>query len=93
MTPGIPFAYLPFMGTTGAFKLELDFEGKHYSGTILPSEEKDSQEFPVFFRIEIDGELYAYICCGERGWHNRDLKGGHNALINAIGDYIHDWYE
>lgn len=81
------------MDDTKEFRLALDFEGKHYSGTILPSEEKDSHGFPVFFRIEIDGKLYAYICCGESGWHNRDEKGGHNALLNAIGEYIHDWYE
>jgi hypothetical protein len=81
------------MNITGAFKLSLDYEGRHYSGAILPSEEKDSKGFPIFFRVEIDGQLYAYICCGESGWHNRDEKGGHNALINAIGNYIHDWYE
>jgi len=40
------------METTGAFRLELDFEGRHYTGAILPSEEKDDKEFPVFFRVE-----------------------------------------
>jgi hypothetical protein len=81
------------METTGAFKLSLDFDNRHYAGTILPSEEKDPNGFPIFFRIEIDGQLYAYICCGESGWHNRDKKGGHDALLNAIGKYIHNWYE
>jgi hypothetical protein len=75
------------------FKLELDYEGKHYSGDILPSEEKDVNGFPVFFRIELEGRLYAYICCGETGWHNRDDRKGHDGLINAIGQYIHDRYE
>jgi len=81
------------MDNTKEFKLELDFEGKHYTGSILPSEEKDNKDFPVFFRITIDGRLYAYICCGQNGWHDRDQKTGHNALINTIGEYIHDWYE
>jgi len=81
------------MDQTNEFKLELDFEGKHYSGMILPSEEKDNKGFPVFFRITIDGELFAYICCGQHGWHDKDKKIGHNALMNAIGQYIFDWYE
>jgi hypothetical protein len=81
------------MENTGAFRLELDFEGKHYTGMILPSEEKDNKDFPVFFRVEIDGELYAYLCCGEAGWYNRENKEGHGDLINAIGQYIAYWYE
>jgi hypothetical protein len=80
------------METTGAFRLELDFEGRHYTGAILPSEEKDDKGFPVFFRVEIDGELFAYLCCGEAGWHNRENKAKDD-LIQAIGQYITDWYE
>jgi hypothetical protein len=81
------------MDNTGAFRLELDFDNKHYSGIILPSEEKDKKGFPVYFRVEINGRLYAYICCGETGWHNRDNKTGYDGLIDAIGKYIHEWYE
>jgi hypothetical protein len=81
------------MENTGAFRLELDYEGRHYTGMILPSEEKDHKGFPVFFRVEIDDELYAYLCCGEAGWHNRENKEGEDGLINAIGQYITDWYE
>jgi hypothetical protein len=72
----------------GAFRLELDYEDKHYTGMILPSEEKDDKGFPVFFRVEIDGELYAYLCCGTTGWFDRENKGGEDGLINAIGQYI-----
>jgi hypothetical protein len=81
------------MDNSEAFRLELDYDGRHYSGTVLPSEELDGKGFPVYFRVEIGGRLYAYICCGETGWHNRDTEKGHDGLINAIGEYIHDWYE
>ena len=81
------------MDNAESFRLELDYEGKRYSGIITPSEEKDAADFPVFFRIEIGGELFTYICCGESGWHKRDAKGESDGLIAAIGDYIHDWYE
>jgi hypothetical protein len=81
------------METTGAFRLELDFENKHYTGAILPSEEKDNKGFPVFFRVEIDGQLFAYLCCGEAGWHNRENSTQKDDLINAIGQYITYWYE
>lgn len=78
---------------TGTFRLEVDFEGRHYTGVVLPSEDKDAKGFPVFFRVEIDGELYAYICCGEAGWNNRDNNKTDDGLISVIGQYIHDWYE
>lgn len=81
------------MDTQKGFSLELDYEGLHYSGEVLPSEELDDNGFPIYFRVEIGGKLYAYICCGERGWRNRDEPHGHNGLINAIGNYIFDWYE
>jgi hypothetical protein len=81
------------MDTTKTFPLELDYDGNHYSGTILPSDELDAKGLPVFYRVELDGKLFAYICCGELGWQRRDEPQAQSGLINAIGNYILEWYE
>ena len=73
------------------FPLELNYEGTHYSGTIEPSRELDEQGVPIHYRVIINGELFAYLCCGSNGW---DDNGSHpKNVINAIGEYIKEWYE
>ena len=74
------------------FILELDFEGNHYTGVITPSEELGNDGMPVYFRVEIGNELFAYLCCGDIGWHDRDGHGRPVDLVNAIGDYIKKYY-
>jgi hypothetical protein len=81
------------MDTENSFPLSLDFEGKHYAGTITPSDEKGSNGVPVYFRVTFGDALFAYICCSDNGWMDRDGNNNHKGLINAIGAYIADYYE
>ncbi|HWB93317.1 MAG TPA: hypothetical protein VG605_15755 [Puia sp.] len=75
------------------FRLSLDFEGKHYEGEVTPSEEKGQNGMPVYFRVVLGGEFFAYLCCGDYGWRERDDQTQSKGLINAIGQYIFDYYE
>jgi hypothetical protein len=75
------------------FLLTLDFEGRHYNGTIIPSDEKDQTGMPVYFRVTLENEFYAYLCCGTSGWSERDNSGKPDGLIRAIGNYIFEYYE
>ena len=81
------------MNNDEAFPLSLDFEGKHYEGTIMPSVEKGPNGMPVYYRITLGDELFAYLCCGDNGWSERDGSGQPKGLISAIGEYIVDYYE
>lgn len=83
------------MNNEDILPLSLDFDGKHYEGTVEPSAEKGPGGRSVFFRVTLDGELFAYLCCGDKGWSER---GGPNqsaseGLITAIGNYIFEHYE
>jgi hypothetical protein len=81
------------MDTKQSFKLALDFEGKHYDGTITPSEEKGANGMPVYFRVVLGDAFFAYLCCGDNGWKDRDNNSQQKGLVNAIGNYIADYYE
>jgi hypothetical protein len=81
------------MNTDNTFPLSLDFEGKHYHGRIIPSEELGKNGMPVYFRVTLDGEFFAYICCADTGWMEREGHNKPKALVNAIGAYIMDFYE
>ena len=81
------------MNTDKAFPLNLNFEGRHYQGRITPSEEVGKSGMPVYFRITLNGEFFAYLCCADNGWMERDGGGRPKALVNAIGEYIKDFYE
>jgi len=76
-----------------SFQLSLDFEGKHYDGTITPSEEKGANGMPVYFRVVLGDTFFAYLCCADNGWNVRDGEDRPNGLVNAIGDYIAEYYE
>jgi len=61
-----------YMDTAKSFNLSLDFEGRHYQGTVTPSEDKGVNGMPIFFRILIGNTFFAYLCCGDKGWKERD---------------------
>jgi hypothetical protein len=75
------------------FQLSLDFEGKHYDGTITPSTEVAANGMPVYFRVVLGDQFFAYLCCADNGWGVRDGEDRSNGLVNAIGDYIAEYYE
>jgi hypothetical protein len=81
------------MKTGKRFPLTLDFEGRHYNGRITPSEETGKNGWPVYFRVELGGRLFAYLCCTDNGWQEKDPTKQANGLVNAIGEYIKDFYE
>lgn len=81
------------MSNDNTFPLSLDFEGKHYGGTVTPSVEKGPNGMPVYYRVIIGDELFAYLCCGDNGWKERDGSEQPRGLINAIGEYIVEYYE
>jgi len=76
-----------------SFPLTLNYEGKHYQGSIMPSEEVGKNGVPVYFRVSLGDSLFAYLCCGDNGWKERDSTHAPSGLIKAIGDYITDFYE
>ena len=81
------------MNDKKTFPLSLDFEGRRYNGEIEASEERGKNGAPIFFRITLDGKFFAYLCCGDFGWKERDDLPRPKGLIDAIGQYILDHYE
>jgi hypothetical protein len=60
---------------------------------ITPSEEQSAGGKPVFFRVSIGDELFAYLCCGDNGWRDRDTERQSQGLVDAIGKYLLGYYE
>ena len=75
-----------------SFPLTLDYEGKHYRGMVIPSEELAKDGKPVYFRITLGGKLFAYLCCGDNVWTEKDSTDAPTGLIKAIGNYITNFY-
>ena len=80
------------MDTQNSFPLFLDFEGRHYTGSIIPSEELGKNKMPIYFRVMLGDAFFAYLCCGDHGWKDREKEGHPSGLIQAIGNYIADYY-
>jgi len=81
------------MNTRASFPLSLTFEGQHYAGTITPSEDVGINGMPVYFRVTLGDNFFAYLCCSDHGWKDRDKEGHPGGLIQSIGNYITDYYE
>jgi len=81
------------MNKDARFPLTFDFEGRHYKGTVTPSEEKGKNDTPVYFRVTLDNRFFAYVCCADNGWMERDGKSKPPELVGVIGDYIRRFYE
>jgi hypothetical protein len=81
------------MNTEASFPFSLDFEDHHYSGTITPSGDTDNNGVPVYFRVMIGNEFFAYLCCGEFGWGKKDNDDeGDTRLVQTIGEFIKAQY-
>jgi hypothetical protein len=76
------------MNNEKTFPFSLEYEGQHYAGDVTPSEEKGANGMPVFYRVTMEGEFFAYLCCGDNGWNEKDDSGKPKGLIGAIGNYI-----
>ena len=74
------------------FPLSLKYEGEYYEGDITPSAETGKNGMPVYFRVMIGNEFFAYLCCGDTGWTAREQKGNSTGLVQAIAGYIRNYY-
>ncbi|HEY4111421.1 hypothetical protein [Puia sp.] len=83
------------MNDEKTFPLTLDFAGQHYTGRITPSTETGKSGMPVYFRVTLGDKLFAYLCCGDNGWSEKDPSGADRpeGLVKAIGNYILEFYE
>ena len=81
------------MDNNEAFQFSLNFDGEHYEGMITPSEEKGKDGTPVYFRVMIDKTLFAYLCCADNGWREKEGNSQSPELVNAIGEYIREYYK
>ena len=81
------------MNNKTIFPLSLDFEGRHYSGEIIPSEEKQSNGMPAYFKVTMGNEIFTELYCGADGWQERNGNGQLGGVVTAIGSYILDYYE
>ena len=83
------------MNNAASFPFSLNFKGSPYQGTITPSGDTDKNGMPVYFRVMIGDNFFAYLCCGEIGWGRKDesKEQGDSGLIQAIGEFIKRHYQ
>jgi hypothetical protein len=75
----------------GSFHLSIDYRGKHIEGEALPLNTPKQQGIPLIHKIIIDGKDQGIIRCTKESWAADKIKD--QKLVDAIGSYIHAWYE
>jgi hypothetical protein len=74
-----------------SFHLSLEYKGKHIEGEALPVNVSKDQSIPLQHRIILDGKDYGIFKCTSKNWSSDKIKD--KKLVEAIGNYIHAWYE
>lgn len=74
-----------------AFHLSIDYKGKHIEGEAVPMDTPTEQGIPLLHKIVIEGKDYGTIRCTKENWAANRIKD--QKLVDAIGSYIHAWYE
>lgn len=72
------------------FKIEFDCEGKHYSGTVNPSEKTNSEGMPVSFHVILNQVNFGYVSQNNNKWLVDEQRP--QTLVNATGNAIEDYY-
>ena len=71
--------------------LSIDYKGRHIEGEALPLNTPKEQGIPLVHQIIIEGKDYGLIRCTQKNWSADKIKDP--KLVEAIGNYIHAWYE
>jgi len=74
-----------------SFHISIDYAGKHVAGEALPLKGPKEQGIPLVHHVFIEGKDYGFIRCGKQAWQADKIQDP--KLIEAIGNYIHAWYE
>jgi hypothetical protein len=74
------------------FPLSLTYEGESYEGVVTPSAATAKNGMPLYFKVMLENEFFAYLCCGDTGWTAREQNGNSTGLIQAIARYINNHY-
>jgi len=70
--------------------IHLDYKGRHLVGVADPIAKKDDI-IPLTHSIYIGGKFLGTLTCGKQGWV-LDWPA-ENDLVEALGEYLHAWYE
>jgi hypothetical protein len=73
------------------FQLSIVHHGNHIKGEVIPMNDQDVQGIPLSFEVKIEGKNYGMFRCNKDKWLSTDIKD--ESLVDAIGNYIHAWYE
>jgi hypothetical protein len=71
--------------------IHLDFKGRHLTGVADPINSRKEEQVPLAHTIYIGGKFIGTLTCEKQGWvldRPADLE-----LIEALGEYLHAWYE
>ena len=74
-----------------SFRLSINHRGKHFNGEVFPLHDSGIQGIPLSYKVELEGKNYGIIHCGKDKWVSAEIED--QSLVNAIGSYIHAWYE
>ena len=81
------------MNVNHSFPLEFSYDDQYYDAWVTPSAELASEGLPVFFRVMLNGDFFAYLCCGDNGWFQRDGEAAPVDLVSRIGEEIAGFYQ
>jgi hypothetical protein len=73
------------------FQLSIVHNGSHIKGEVIPLHDEDIQGIPLSYEVVIDGKNYGIFRCRKDRWISTDIND--DSLVDAIGNYIHSWYE
>ena len=82
----MPFGCIPYMRNV---PLHIDYKGKHLTGVADPVEGKEP--VPLTHTIYLGGKFIGTLSCEKQGWvldRPADIE-----LVEALGEYLHAWYE
>jgi hypothetical protein len=71
--------------------IELDFKGKHYKGEGVPVISSCEDGVCKQLDITLNKKHIGIMKCTKDGWKLKELKS--QALVNAIGQQLFQWYE
>lgn len=76
-----------------SFPLEFTDDDQFYDAWVTPSAELSPGGLPVFYRVMLNGDFFAYLCCWDNGWFQRDGEAASADLVSRIGERIAGYYQ
>lgn len=77
-----------------SFPIEIDVDGTYYTGEVIALANRANRtDMPNQYSVLLNRKLYFHVECLPEGWRMPEHEFYPKSLVEAVGNFIQEYYE